>query len=96
MGWESDTTFHKLTLAAFFHDITISKPELAEFETMEQANKIGSRTDFLEVKGHPMAAAEVLRKFREIPPDVDVIVAQHHERPNGKGLVSRPIIFIVQ
>ena len=32
-----------------------------------------------------MKAAELARQFQEIPPDVDVIVSQHHEKPDGTG-----------
>jgi HD-GYP domain-containing protein (c-di-GMP phosphodiesterase class II) len=32
-----------------------------------------------------LAAAEVAKQFSEVPPDVDLIIAQHHERPDGSG-----------
>jgi hypothetical protein len=40
------------------------------------------------VKGyhlHPARSADIVRNFKEIPADVDLIVQQHHERPNGSG-----------
>lgn len=88
LEWPSETTFVKLTMAALFHDIVFRKPHLAEIETLEQLEKkknILTQEDIDFVKNHPMAVAQVLGNFKEVPPDVDVIVAQHHERPDGSG-----------
>lgn len=86
MKWGSDTTFHKLTLAAFLHDITLNNHELAECATLDECAK-GTFTDNERkaFKLHTMTAAEVARQFSEVPPDVDVIIAQHHERADSTG-----------
>src|SRR6185437_16447632 len=42
-------------------------------------------SEIAEFKAHPAKAAEIARQFQEVPPDVDVIVTQHHERPDGAG-----------
>jgi hypothetical protein len=51
-----------------------------------------------------LKGAELARTFHEVPPDVDLIIAQHHELPDGsgfpKGLTSTrigplPSVFIL-
>jgi len=34
---------------------------------------------------HPTHAAALVREFKQLPADVDVIVEQHHELPDGTG-----------
>ncbi len=88
MQWASDSTFSKLALASFLHDIAVTDPGLAQLNTLKELEE--RKTDFPEnlVKGyhlHPAKAGDVVRNFKEIPADVDLIVQQHHERPNGSG-----------
>ena len=87
MKWGSDTTFHKLTLAAFLHDITLTNHDLAACKTLDEVQKDERFSDAerKSFKAHPMQGAEVARQFNEVPPDVDLIIAQHHERPDGSG-----------
>lgn len=37
------------------------------------------------MRNHPSAAAELARQLRQLPADVDTIVLQHHEQPDGSG-----------
>ncbi len=85
MEWHSAATFFKLSLSAFMHDITISD-KLAEMNTLDDAAKAGFTSDEInKMKLHPVHAADYVRKMSEIPADVDQIVFQHHERPDGSG-----------
>lgn len=86
LEWGSEATFHKLTLAAMLHDITLENHELAAVNALEDLEK-GEFTpkEKKEYRSHMVTAAEVARKFTEVPADVDAIIAQHHERPDGKG-----------
>lgn len=88
MDWGSEATFSKLVLASFMHDISLSHPELAKINSLQELEQ--SKAQFPEeaVKSyhlHPAKSADVIRSFQEIPPDVDLIVLQHHERPTGGG-----------
>jgi len=88
MQWGSDTTFQKLTLASFLHDITLENQELAALTSIEELEKGLSKFTAQEIKDfkeHPAAGAEMAKKMTEVPPDVDVIIRQHHERPDGTG-----------
>jgi hypothetical protein len=90
LEWGSESTFQKLNYASFLHDITLRNPELAACQTMEDFEKGVAAGKFTErdradFKSHATTAAQVARGFLEIPPDVDAVIIQHHERPDGKG-----------
>lgn len=107
LEWPSETTFRKLSYAAFFHDITIKNHRLSQIGTVAELESMKGAITEEEVKNfsrHPNAAVDLLRGAHEVPPDVDKIIAQHHERPDGsgfpRGLVSHQIaplsaLFIV-
>ncbi|MBI3544350.1 MAG: HD domain-containing protein, partial [Deltaproteobacteria bacterium] len=76
------------THAAFFHDITMTSQKLARIHTLEQLADLclsATPEEINRFRNHPIAAADVVRKFSEVPPDVDTIITQHHERPDGTG-----------
>ncbi|NDD90924.1 hypothetical protein EBZ37_02400 [bacterium] len=85
-GWASQTTFHKLVLAAIIHDLPLSDNELARISDIEPEKVASLEAHHLqEVKAHPLRAAELARSLAEIPADVDRIVLQQHEKPDGSG-----------
>ena len=88
MEWKSDTTYQKITLASFLHDIVLKNQELARIQTLSelaQKSKRFTKEEIKEFRDHPSTGAEIARTFTEVPPDVDSIIAQHHERPDGSG-----------
>ena len=86
IGWTSTPTYLKLSLASFLHDLPLKDNTLARCTTLAEAQEGGfSDEDTRAFKMHPMLAAEYAREFHDIPPDVDTILMQHHERPDGSG-----------
>lgn len=86
MEWASESTFQKLTLAAFLHDVTLTNHELAACNSIGEAQSKGfSDKELAQFRAHPAKGAEIARQFQEVPPDVDVIILQHHELPDGTG-----------
>ena len=88
MEWGSESTFSKLVLASYMHDISVADPALAQVNTLRELEDKKAGFDEEMVKAyhlHPAKSADVVRSFKEIPADVDLIVQQHHERPNGSG-----------
>lgn len=88
MEWGSESTFSKLVLASYMHDISVADPALAQVNTLRELEDKKGSFDEEMVKAyhlHPAKSADVVRSFKEIPADVDLIVQQHHERPNGSG-----------
>jgi hypothetical protein len=88
MGWEAGSTYDKLAFAAFFHDVTLKNPLLAIIDDVEelraQANHF-TEADKRSYLAHPIESSQFTNQFEELPPDVDTIILQHHERPDGTG-----------
>jgi hypothetical protein len=83
MDWGSEQTYYKLTLAAFLHDIAFTDNRLSMCHSVQEAIDLGYSDDKIELfKKHPEIAANLARSFHEVPPDVDNIIAQHHEFPD--------------
>ncbi len=88
LEWHSVTTQYKLSLAAFLHDMTISDHGLARFQTLPElfgSGKVFSPEEIRGFQNHPSEAADLVADLPLIPPDVGLIIAQHHERPDGSG-----------
>jgi HD-GYP domain-containing protein (c-di-GMP phosphodiesterase class II) len=88
MDWPSGSTFLKLTFASFFHDITLTNQALCKIRTNEELLATGNQftvEECDEFRNHPNAAADLIRSYPEVPADVDVIIRQHHELPDGSG-----------
>ncbi len=88
MDWPSETTFQKLSVAAIFHDIMLRNNTLAAIQDLKELERRQTEFTLEELqayKEHPLKAAAIVQKFSEIPADVDTIIAQHHERPDGSG-----------
>jgi HD-GYP domain-containing protein (c-di-GMP phosphodiesterase class II) len=106
VGWKSAPSLFKLTLASFLHDLGMQDNHMAKMRTLHEAksNSRLSPQDVMAFRLHPFKAAEYARKFHEIPPDVDTILFQHHEQPDGSGfprglffnqLIPLSCIFII-
>ena len=88
LEWRSDSTYQKLTLAAFLHDSSLEDQELAKIQTMKELydkKEFFTNEEMESFRQHPAEGAAVASRFHETPPDVDAIIFQHHERPDGKG-----------
>ena len=84
--WGSDSTVFKLSLACTMHDMTLDDDDLARIESLTDPRLELFRPEQVEAfKNHPQEAAKLIKDSKEFPADVDFIVAQHHERPDGSG-----------
>jgi hypothetical protein len=88
MQWGSELTFFKLNLASFLHDITLHNQELAACSSLTDLTQPDAKFTEAEKRAfrdHPVKGAEAARQFSEVPADVDTIILQHHEHPEGTG-----------
>ncbi len=87
VDWHSSGTFLKLSIASFLHDLPITDNNLAQIQDLSEFEnrKEFTMMQIQNYKLHPVQAADFSRQFREVPPDVDTIVMEHHERPDGSG-----------
>lgn len=92
LEWSSKFTYVKLSLAAVFHDLAleVEDPEKIR-ELQELACSPGSKAtkELKKFRKHPAKSAELLAKMKQIPPDVECIILQHEERPDGTGFPHR-------
>ncbi len=88
VDWSSDRTFEKLILASLLHDIHFQNPDLARIGTKVELAKFAqilNEEDKKLILNHPVRCSDLIKTMKEVPSDVDVIVLQHHETPDGKG-----------
>lgn len=86
MGWSSEATFYKLSLAAMLHDLTLARDELAEIQEFAQLKAADlSSKDKERILNHPNESAKLALSFGEVPGEVSFIIEQHHERQDGTG-----------
>ncbi|MBL6989470.1 MAG: HD domain-containing protein [Bacteriovoracaceae bacterium] len=90
MSWASREQQKKFAFAAFFHDVVLTRDELAQFQSDELVN-----ASFLPpnekklVLNHAMMAAKLIAQVKSIPIGTDIIIRQHHGSKSGKSLSKR-------
>jgi response regulator RpfG family c-di-GMP phosphodiesterase len=91
LEWASDFTRNKLSLAALLHDLFVDEEAYPFPQEMNElaCDQKNSDPKVLAYAEHPVKAAKLLAGRSEFPPDVDHIIAQHHERPDGRGFPHR-------
>lgn len=86
VGWTSESTFYKLSLASLLHDISLPRDDLAQVQEKVDLERLDlTPEDCVLILNHPMESAKVVQSFPEVPGEVAFIVEQHHERPDGTG-----------
>ncbi len=79
-----------LTLAAFIHDVSLDdsaydrKLKLLHSAKLRNLDKSES-----EIFGHPEKAGVYSRNFDFCHPEVEIVVREHHERPDGTGFPKK-------
>lgn len=88
LAWSSVPTFQKLVLASLMHDISLNDPTLSKFQTrkeIEAQRESLPPANYQAVVNHSNNSADIVRQFGFAIAEVDLIVSQHHERPDGSG-----------
>lgn len=76
----------KLTFACFVQDLSLESSEVKTYENFQKLMKEDAGRDRVRnFKNHPNASAELIGKSKSSMPDLDRILQEHHERPDGKG-----------
>lgn len=75
-----------LTLAAFFHDVTIEDPDLAKIQKSDEYKfKTMGYQDQEDYIKHPMQAKNLLENIEGVPLESLQVVENHHEAYDGSG-----------
>lgn len=86
MEMTSDFTLNKLVIAALFHDIALQGKELSLIICAD-SNEYHELSDEKkkEFSQHVFESIAFVKKLSSVPANVESIILEHHERPNGKG-----------
>jgi HD-GYP domain-containing protein (c-di-GMP phosphodiesterase class II) len=86
MDWSNETTFFKLGMASYIHDLTLEKDEYSLLDTKNEVlSSQFSENEKKHILTHSKTAAALLKGDMTYPLDVSFIVEQHHERADGEG-----------
>ena len=86
VGWNSPATYLKLVIASYLHDLPFQSNKLAEENELPKPGDARFTTEEIEeIRVHPIKAAQFVTQFRELPPEIDTIILQHHELADGSG-----------
>jgi two-component system, chemotaxis family, chemotaxis protein CheY len=92
LDWNSDGTIQKMTFASLFHDLELTevmfRNKLALLKKGPLAESIQEPSNY-QIYHHATRAAEFMQKWPSCPPDVDRIIAQHHEQFDGSGFPNK-------
>lgn len=90
MGWSSDTTRKKFIVASIIQDTFVGADELAKLSTLQDPSIIDfSEQQIKDFPNHPTKIAELSSQLSHYP-DIDFLLASHHERPKKDGFPNRP------
>ncbi|CAM9872365.1 unnamed protein product, partial [Chrysoparadoxa australica] len=85
LGWKSNLVKQKTGLSAILHDSLLEREEWATITYKDHPDldflSEEQRKNFID---HPKRAAEISRNFSQYT-EVDFIIDQHHEQPDGSG-----------
>jgi response regulator RpfG family c-di-GMP phosphodiesterase len=84
MGMANEQILQKLSVASLMHDAFLSHETLSKVKHAEEIEKLNPQSREM-VLSHPQLAATAVNAIKDFQADVDTILAQHHERPLGKG-----------
>lgn len=92
LEWNTDKTLEKFIYAAYLHDMALSNyPQYLKFNSLEELELSKNEMTpevYKLIFEHPNIAANSIDLIKEIPPDVAMIIKQHHELPKGGGFPS--------
>jgi len=88
MSWSSEMIQFKLSTAGLLQNIVLPRLNLTQFEEIDAIHKNTSTKDKKTQEryfDHPVEAAKIVKQIKNIPPDIDRLILEHHELPNGHG-----------
>lgn len=77
----------KLIMASLMHDLSVDE---GNYQTIHEWDKLGRNVsdrspEAVRYRLHPVHASQTAQTIDVLPPDVDQIILQHHEAPDGSG-----------
>lgn len=87
LGWGSEAVQTKLALAALLHDLAVDEQYYDDMKNWNKraANSRDRSPETIKYRLHPLEAAKLLQTIENVPPDIEQIILQHHEKKDGSG-----------
>ena len=86
LKWNNQATYEKISLAALIHDCNMEDALHAQLDSKEMILDAPiSEAEKKHILSHPQEIAKMVQQAKRFIPDVDKIVLEHHERPDGSG-----------
>nr|MBA2404229.1 hypothetical protein [Bdellovibrionales bacterium] len=87
LDWGGDTVQTKLVMAALLHDLAVDESYYDDIKNWnKKAANLRDRTpETIKYRLHPLDASKLLQPLENLPPDIELILLQHHEKKDGSG-----------
>ncbi len=93
LKWDSLGTLSKMVISSFFHDLTLSGGMSFVRDLDGDLYKSLNSEEKEEFLSHPQSTVVALREIKSLPPNVENIILEHHERPGGVGFPRKLTSF---
>lgn len=86
-GWGGDAVQTKLVLATILHDLAVDESYYQDIRSwnLKAANLRDRTPETIKYRLHPLEASRLLQTVENLPPDIEQIILQHHEKKDGTG-----------
>ncbi len=88
MGRNGAVAAQQLALACFLQEITLTADQMHHFPELirkSSQKEFEAEAEVKKFKGHVYEVAALVENWENSPPDVGLVLMQHHERPDGSG-----------
>lgn len=86
LDWDSEETRNKLIYASLLKDIKVTNADLAMAVDLQSSELLNyTAEEISKYKRHPQEAADMIREAKTFPLNIEDLVLQHHENPEGTG-----------
>lgn len=83
IGWKSESTLQKLVMASLLHDFSVDEDMYEDLLKKDDSSWALEQSRIY--RQHPIKVSELAKTLKGLPIDVDIILLQHHERPDSTG-----------
>lgn len=87
MPWGGQAVQVKLALASLLHDLSVDEKYYSNIKewNMKACDPKDKSPETVKYRLHPIEASKIIRGIENLPPDIDQILIQHHEKKDGLG-----------
>jgi CheY-like chemotaxis protein len=94
MSWSSEMIQFKLSTAGLLQNVVLPRFDLTQYNEISEIHQNKSTKDksiIAKYFTHPELAAQIVKQLKDISPDIDRLILEHHELPNGQGFPRKLI-----